>query len=1147
MFCVDDAPGLGDLSVHNPAPRACGASLAYVIYTSGSTGKPKGVLISVDAITRQTLASATRYGIGPTDVALQFASTNFDASIEQVCSALTMGAALVLRAAQLWTPEQLWEEIARHQMTVVNLPAAMWGALAEGGPALAACASVRLLIVGGDALLPEAVARLGLSCAVMNAYGPTETTITASTYLVAHPKRWQPTATQYLPIGRPVANMQFYILDKYLNPVPQGSCGELYIAGVGLARGYLGQPGLSAEKFVPNPFGAAGERMYASGDLVRYLQDGNIEYLARVDHQVKLRGFRIELGEIEAALCSHPGVREAVVVARGEAGAERRLVAYVVAASRPDAADGEQVAFWRQTFDEINAAPEQADDPAFNILGWDSSYDRLPIASAQMAEWVQQTCARIAALQPRRVLEVGCGTGLLLHRIAPLCQTYCGTDLSASVLTELRKHVGPATFPNCDVTLLQRPAHELADVLHARLDTVVINSVVQYFPSAEYLGSVLAQVIDGLPDGGKVLVGDVRHFGLLEAFRCSVARYQAAPGTSIEALRAVVARALESETELLLHPGYFLDLQRRTARIAQVEILPKLSRRDNELSKYRYDVILTVGQAAPAPALSWRDWSALEGGVAALARLLEEGVDCVALRHVPHGLIEADVLAWHELGRMDAHASAADLEQAVRSQGGTAVNLCDLVELAERHGYQAQPSMATDRVDTCHMVLSRAPLQVDWAALAGARAQAGQPLANRPALVQAHHALREDLLASMALTLPDYMIPRQMVMLERLPLTPSGKLDRKALPTPDMARSGERFVAPVTPTEQALAAIWVKLLAVDRIGAQDNFFALGGHSLLSISLFHMIKQAFGVALPLATIFSAPTVAALAAQIDQGRGRQSLLVPLRTGGAGVPLFFLHPIGGQVFFYQKLAEALAPGFPVYAIQSPEAAGHDAGHAQAHEMIAAYCAAVRACQPEGPYRLAGWSSGGAIACALAAALEAQGQTVAYLGLIDARPRAALVDPQQVLAEAALALLGSLRGARLGPDQLAELEAMLVQRQLGLAALLTGQHDAFLQQLLTRLSGQAMDGATLAYLKTQLRVTGHHLGLLAGLAGQQQVAPHVLWARGSLSAEQSELALYRHWPAALQAVVEGDHYSMLASPHVAGLAHQLGAQLPL
>jgi thioesterase domain-containing protein/acyl carrier protein len=273
---------------------------------------------------------------------------SFDVSIEEILPTLIVGARLVVMGTAVWRPAEFNRRILEFGLTVLNLPSAYWQELARqwsNAPVLTPHIQPRLFIVGGDTMFPEGLnlwQRTPVnSVRLVNAYGPTETTITATAFEVI-PRLCEIRTFPRIPIGRPLANREVYILDKYGNPVPVGVCGELYIGGAGLARGYLNRPELTAEKFVPNPFSEEpGARLYKTGDLGRYLPDGNIEFLGRVDQQVKIRGFRIELEEIEAALGQYPAVREAVVLARQDAPGEKRLVAYVVAdqESRPTAND----------------------------------------------------------------------------------------------------------------------------------------------------------------------------------------------------------------------------------------------------------------------------------------------------------------------------------------------------------------------------------------------------------------------------------------------------------------------------------------------------------------------------------------------------------------------------------------------------------------------------------------------------------------------------------------------------------------------------------------------------------------------------------------------------------------------------------------
>jgi amino acid adenylation domain-containing protein len=338
IVCLEtERSSIVEHDARNVQSEISASNLAYLVYTSGSTGRPKGILIEHRSVVNASFAFITNHRMTERDRLLQFASLSFDVATEEFFATWLSGGCVVMRPEQVVSSYlDFMTLIEQENVSVVNLPASFWlewlTALGEQGGQIPK--SLRRVIVGNEKTLEETLAKwqrlIGPNVEWRNAYGPSETTITASNY--------EPSSTgatredkSAVPIGRPVMNVQMYVLDSALQIVPTGVAGELYIGGDGVARGYHKQPAQTAERFLPNPYGQKrGERFYRTGDAARYRADGNIEFLGRVDEQVKIRGFRIELGEIEAVLAQHASVRESVVIARDDGRGGQRLIAYVV-------------------------------------------------------------------------------------------------------------------------------------------------------------------------------------------------------------------------------------------------------------------------------------------------------------------------------------------------------------------------------------------------------------------------------------------------------------------------------------------------------------------------------------------------------------------------------------------------------------------------------------------------------------------------------------------------------------------------------------------------------------------------------------------------------------------------------------------------
>jgi amino acid adenylation domain-containing protein len=827
-------------------PHAGARSLAYVMYTSGSTGRPKGVCVEHRGVVR--LVRGANYARWDADdVFMQLAPTSFDAATFEIWGALLTGARLALPPPGPLSLEELGDCLQRHQVTVLWLTAGLFDQMVECN--LGGLRGVRELLAGGDVLSPVRVRRAVESlpgCRVINGYGPTENT----TFSCCHAVERADDAIAPLPIGRPIANTRAYVLDERLAPAPIGVPGELCVAGDGLARGYHNAPELTARRFIEDPHGPPGTRLYRTGDRARWRGDGTLEFLGRLDDQLKIRGHRIEPAEITTVLQTHPDVADAAVIAREQAPGDRRLTAYIV--PRPTASEGEAqagVEAWQHLYDETYGGPSDA-DPTFDLTGWTSALDGRPIPAEEMREWLETTVARILAAEPRRVLEIGCGTGLILHAIAPRVEEYAGTDLSPVVIERLGKAVARRGLSG--VRLAACPADELPN-LGGPFDMLVINSVVQYFPSIEYLLGVLERALEQLAPRAIVFVGDVRSLPLLRALHLEIERAQD-PGKAPVA--AGVAARVARERELVLDPAFFLALTHGLSRIVHAETAPKLGRAPNELNRFRYDAVLRL-DAVPEPASPpWSDWPRGEAPTVIVARLCDAHPGGFAVREIPDARV-ADAL--------DALAAIDGADP----RGGNAQDPWTLCELGAKRGYGVTTRLsptAPGSFDAIFVPTGRQTRDV-VARMPGAALRPWASYANAPLQARAAESLVPELRRLLRAQLPDGIVPAHIVALERLPRTANGKLDRQALPAPATA-SQHRQSAPRTSTEKAIASLWTELLGIDGIDVNDNFFTeLGGHSLLATQVTARLRAEHRIDLPLRRLFEHPTIAGLAADVD----------------------------------------------------------------------------------------------------------------------------------------------------------------------------------------------------------------------------------------------------------------------------------------
>ena len=838
-----DRPWLEDETAELPEACVPGGlgSAAYILYTSGSTGRPKGVVVEQRQLTNYVAGVKERAGIGGVGTWAMVQPLTVDSSATVLYGALSTGGCLHVIGEQKATDAAALEEhFTREEIDYLKIAPTHLAALQNGGTA-ARLMPRKGLIVGGEASGREWLEGLqekAPECAIFNHYGPTETTVGVLMYGLGEGSG---AGNGTAPIGRPMWNTRVYVLDERLRPVPVGVSGELYIAGAGLARGYLKRAGLTGERFVADPYGRPGTRMYRTGDVARWRADGNLEYLGRTDHQVKIRGYRVELGEIEAALKSHGQVEEAVVTATGE-GAEKRLVGYVTR-RRDEGADAAVQASYLDAWREVY---ESTGD--FAVGGWISSYTGEPIPVQEMEVWTEETVRRIGELKPSRVLEIGCGQGALLTRLAGQCERYIGLDFSEKALAGVsRAMAAQANLRHVEVR--QGLAHELTFIADDSLDLVILNSVVQYFPDLEYLVKVLREAVRVVGSGGHIFIGDVRSLPLLEAYHASV---QLGRGNREDA-RERIRRAKEKEEELVIDARLFDELSRSWQKLGRTEKWPKAGAYDNELSRFRYDVTLRVGEKQRLGAAGrWVSWD----GEGKWREEVEQALRAEAGQSVEvRGMPDGRAARWVEAART--------LEVSERE--GEDPN--GVIQLARSLGVAV--NWQGFGADGVYQVVFN-PRWEETEAVATDREPAYWRYGNSPSRSAGNADLGRSLQEHVRRRLPEYMVPSAMVVLEWLPLTPHGKLDRKALPAPEYSARSE-WQAPRTPAEEILASLFAEVLGVEQVGIEDNFFEMGGHSLMATRLVSRIRTTLGIELAIRTLFEAPTVAQLAMRLP-GMGK-----------------------------------------------------------------------------------------------------------------------------------------------------------------------------------------------------------------------------------------------------------------------------------
>ena len=813
--------------------------LAYVMYTSGSTGAPKGVAVTHRGVVR--LVKETDYASFSADETfLQLAPISFDASTFEIWGALLNGGKLVVMPPVQPSLEEIGGAIREHGVTTLWLTSGLFNAMVD--ERLHDLRPLRQLLAGGDVLsvphVRKALREL-TETRLINGYGPTEST----TFACCHTIKPDTPLEGSVPIGRPIANTTACILDSQHQPVPIGVMGELYVGGDGLARGYWRRPELTSAKFITDPFSGDPEaRIYRTGDLARWRNDGTIEFLGRVDSQVKLRGFRIELGEIENALRQQADVLDAAVVVREDTPGDKRLVAYVV--RKPAAA----VELWP-------SSPSSGGDPFYDdVLYTAMTYDK------SRHDLYERAFRKIA--RDKVVVDIGTGRDALLARMA--------------VEAGARKVYA--------IELLERPAQQakaLIESLGLTNKIVVIHGRSQEIELPEKVDVCVSENVGhiGGAEGCDVLLNDARRFmkpdGVFIPHHCETR--VAAIQMPDEFLRDPTFAALGAyhAEQSWRSAGYKYDLRLCVTGISRemlrstVDAFEDLDFTQTPASTYERDVRMKITHTSRIDGfLLWLNLEAAPGeSLETLGRN-----DTWLPVYLPAFYPGIDVIEGEEIiatvrGTLAENGLNRDyrIEGHVRRMDGGEVPFT-FDSWHYKRVYKSAPFCERLFRDDTIRVTRDSDLSSQTAHLAELKKQ-----------------------------LPDYMVPSAIVTLPALPRTSNGKLDRSTLPAPNpsAAKPSDSFVAPRTAVEEKVAAIWAGVLGVERVGTMDNFFDLGGHSLLGLRLVNQLREALGEHVSLAIVFEAPTPGAMSELLEKNypgaiarwTGREAGVSRSRQNGSG----------------------------------------------------------------------------------------------------------------------------------------------------------------------------------------------------------------------------------------------------------------------
>ncbi|MDQ5921099.1 MAG: hypothetical protein QG673_1155 [Pseudomonadota bacterium] len=824
--------------------------LAYVIYTSGSTGIPKGVMIEHKSVVNRIKWMNELCPLTHTDRILQKTPYVFDVSVWELLWGIWYGACIVFAKPDGHKDaEYLADIIVKEDISIIHFVPSMLVGFEDymqfRKPTLP---SLKRVFCSGEVLNIKQVKefkKLLPGVSIYNLFGPTEATVDVTFYDCMNDN-------DDVYIGKPISNTKIYVVNNNLQQLPIGVAGELCISGIGLARGYLNLPGETEQKFIQNPFQTEDERalcinsrLYKTGDLARFLFDGNLEYLGRQDNQVKLKGYRIELGEIESLVNSNSQVKQSVAVIRKYIDDETNTlydnkyiaVYYTSFSHSHQDSVNKYISNWQLVYQNIYKNMDSSTSEN-NFIGWNSSYTDMPIELLHMEEWLLNTATHIYQLAPFNILEIGSGSGAIMLSCITYCNYYYATDFSVQSTNHLQKLVYKKDIQNI-AQVMNCKAHEIQfDKINLPIDTIVLNSVIQYFPGTEYLQQLIRQLIVNLNGLAKIFIGDIRDYRLFDAFHYSVLYYKH---------KVVKQREIEfyknREKELLVSPRYFIELLEYIPEIEYIEFLIKECDYLNELTQFRYDVVIHIKSSCFSQTKQYnevrQDQFAM---VTDINGFLENNKsEKILLVKYPYKNSYTEYIKYRNFNH------GLELSQNIYPKG--ILSIGQIKELSKLYNFQCKFYLDIDDCGYLNLIFYRlssdALFKITYNSVAGTEIQLNNNPAKSVELLES--GLSNKIKCYLEKYLPVFMMPDAIIHVDTFPVTVNGKLDIDLLPEPEAIITKD-YVAPGNLTESKICSAFAKVLSTseNHVGANCNFFKAGGNSVLAIKLVIELQHNFKI-------------------------------------------------------------------------------------------------------------------------------------------------------------------------------------------------------------------------------------------------------------------------------------------------------------